>query len=280
MDVRVWCACVVLAGLVPTVSRADDVSAPHRLFQQQASVGVSALEREFTEEFLLHDAMFCGGVVGPQLVTPASLNPVSACVGSACFLSFCGGSVCLGSGCAGSICIIWCPGSGTATSGCAGSACSGSGCSGSACGGSYCVGSLCAGSGCTGSACAASNCVLSSCTASTCTSSYCMGSGCTTSGCSGSSCVQTNCVCPPAGVARNGYPGEAGQEQASPFSQDVAAPIVSLGPIADGRLACSSNASGLHLVVYRDQGRIGQRQCGAQGRDRVGAQVAGPGRGG
>ena len=101
---------------------------------------------------------------------------------------------------------------------------------------------------------------------STCTSSYCGSSGCTTSGCGGSSCVQSTCGCPLAELAGNGYPGGGDQDQASLFSQDVAAPIVSLGPAADGRLACSSNASGLHLVVYRDQGRIGQRQCRPQGR--------------
>jgi hypothetical protein len=57
---------------------------------------------------------------------PASLNPASLCVGSACpqsycFGSICGESFCLGSGCIGSSCI---------GSGCVASVCGVSGCAG------------------------------------------------------------------------------------------------------------------------------------------------------
>ena len=71
--------------------------------------------------------------------TPASVNPGSVCVGSAC-----AGSVCVGSACAGSVCV---------GSACAGSTCGGSACANSGCGGSVCVGSVCGGSVCVGSSC-------------------------------------------------------------------------------------------------------------------------------
>lgn len=67
--------------------------------------------------------------------TPASVNPTSTCVGSACV-----GSACTSSGCGGS--------------GCVSSTCGGSACAGSVCGGSACVGSICGGSVCVGSVCA------------------------------------------------------------------------------------------------------------------------------
>jgi hypothetical protein len=57
---------------------------------------------------------------------PASLNPVSMCVGSACTQSYCFGSLCAESMCLGS--------------GCLGSACIGSGCVGSVCAVSACHG--------------------------------------------------------------------------------------------------------------------------------------------
>ncbi len=57
---------------------------------------------------------------------PASLNPASLCVGSACLQSYCFGSLCAESMCLGS--------------GCLGSACIGSGCIASMCGVSGCAG--------------------------------------------------------------------------------------------------------------------------------------------
>lgn len=67
---------------------------------------------------------------------PASLNPVSYCLGSACSQSYCIGSVCINSGCVGSGCV----GSTCVGSGCVASICLGSGCAGSICGGSACWG--------------------------------------------------------------------------------------------------------------------------------------------
>ena len=57
---------------------------------------------------------------------PASLHPVSYCLGSVCLGSYCLGSACLSSNCIGS--------------GCVASLCLGSGCVCSACGGSSCLG--------------------------------------------------------------------------------------------------------------------------------------------
>jgi hypothetical protein len=91
--------------------------------------------------------------------TPASLNPISLCLGSACL-----GSVCFGSFCAGSICF----GSACTTSGCAGSGCLGSGCVGSGCVSSGCIGSVCTGSGCIGSVCVSTGCVGSACSSGSC----------------------------------------------------------------------------------------------------------------
>ena len=72
---------------------------------------------------------------------PASLSPLSGCLGSLCF-----GSLCLGSLCLGSICFATgCAGSSCVSSGCVGSVCTGSVCSSSVCVGSACVSSLCAG---------------------------------------------------------------------------------------------------------------------------------------
>jgi hypothetical protein len=68
------------------------------------------------------------------ITTIFSANPVSYCIGSACFKSACLGSACLYSQCFGS-------------------ACTTSGCMGSLCGGSVCLGSVCLGSACLGSAC-------------------------------------------------------------------------------------------------------------------------------
>ena len=70
------------------------------------------------------------------ILTPASLNPVSFCVGSACLASYCVGSLCISSECLGS--------------GCVGSTCLGSGCAASMCAASGCVGSMCGGSACAG----------------------------------------------------------------------------------------------------------------------------------
>ncbi|MFH1221178.1 MAG: hypothetical protein V1694_12095 [Candidatus Eisenbacteria bacterium] len=75
---------------------------------------------------------------------PASLQPVSLCIGSACLGSVCIGSACLGSECLGSACLE--------------SSCLGSGCVGSACAGSTCVGTLCVGSACYGASACGSGC--------------------------------------------------------------------------------------------------------------------------
>ncbi len=69
-------------------------------------------------------------------LTPASLNPASFCLGSACLASYCIGSLCISSECVGS--------------GCAGSTCIGSGCAASMCAASGCIGSICGGSACMG----------------------------------------------------------------------------------------------------------------------------------
>jgi hypothetical protein len=104
---------------------AEDPVSP--LFRSRHEATMKDWERESAVEVSGGDA---------PVLTPASLNPFSFCVGSACMGSYCAGSLCISSECLGS--------------GCVGSTCIGSGCAASLCAASGCVGSICGGSACVG----------------------------------------------------------------------------------------------------------------------------------
>jgi len=136
------CACL-LGGLgieatatIPEEGPAEEFSP---LFARRLEVGLRNMDKPPDRVYLAR--------LGPMhrdVATPASGNPISACLGSACFMSVCIGSACFSSTCFGSACFSSnCGGSGCITSGCVGSTCVGSGCAGSVCVGSICFGSAC-----------------------------------------------------------------------------------------------------------------------------------------
>ena len=112
---RVICTSLVLIAALSTGATAGDPPSP--LYRARLLATLAGWEAP--------TAVRAGDPEDPGW-WPASLNPVSLCVGSACPQSYCLGSIC-----AESICL-------------------GSGCIGSTCIGSGCVASLCGVSGCAG----------------------------------------------------------------------------------------------------------------------------------
>ena len=139
--VRLLAAAAALAGVVQPMqthatarlSASDPADSYSPLFARRLSVGIEDMDPP-------DDRLGAGIFLRDPVSTPASVNPGSLCLGSACLGSWCLGSACLNSGCLGSACFN--------------SNCLGSTCAGSMCGGSACVGSVCGGSACVASSCA------------------------------------------------------------------------------------------------------------------------------